>query len=241
MKNITTLDKSKQIDIIEVEQEYGIIEILNIADEREDKTIFYKIKKIIHYNLLYIILVIVFAISVTILARDIITKQKPDITILVLSSKNQIYDYTDKLQKVFEKSIDDVNGDGEKDVCIAVIPVNDETKEIAISAQTKLFTKISGGSNMIFISDGDCDKVINSAALFKNFESYYPKNLNIKSYKYNLKSTNLSQMLGWDNMPDDLYIAITPYDEGMAVTKEKAKKQYEIAKSEFNNFVVYIT
>ena len=241
MKGITTIDKIHGANSIDEQQEYSIIKIPEIDNQRNNKTLFDRVKNLFFYNWLYIVMIVVFVVLASILAKGVIAQQKPDITVVVLSSKNQIYDYKDKLQKVFEKSIDDVNGDGEKVVKISLIPVNDETKEIAMAAQTKLFTQLSGGNNMIIISDEDCDEVINSAVVFKNLEAFYPINANIDDYKFKLKSTNLSQMLGWDNMPDDLYIAITSYDEGMAVTKEKAKKQFEIAKREFNNFVIYIT
>lgn len=241
MNKITAIDKTRETEKVKEDEEYVLIQIPEINEKTDKRTFLGKLSNLIIYNWLYIVMFIAFVILATILAKDVIAQQKPDITIVVLSSKNDISDHVDKLQKIFEKSIDDVNGDGEKVVNISLIPVNDETKEIAMAAQTKLFTELSGGNNMIFISDEDCDKVINSAMIFKNLESFYPISNNIDDYKFKLKSTNLPQMLGWDNMPDDLYIAITSYDEGMAVTKEKSLKQYEIAKAEFNNFIVYIT
>lgn len=236
----TTLDKLQPANTTQ-EQEYVILEVKDIKSKKEIRTYKDKIKDFFVYNGVYIVLLVAFAIIVPIMARSVIAQKKPDITVIVLSSKNGITDYIDKLQNVFEKSIDDVNGDGQRVVNIVMLPVNHETKEIAMAAQTRLFTEISAGNNLIFISDEDADKVINTALLFKNLERFYPVNTNMTKYKFKLKETNLPEMLGWDNMSDDLYIAVSSYDEGMAVTKEKCQKQYEIAKAEFNKFIIYIT
>lgn len=222
-----------RIELMRLKQ--GIIEESEtIREEKEDKPKLSLWKKITNffYHSKWWLGITVFIVGIFVfLIVDFITKERPDMIVMVLTDDTYIQNHTNELEKYFEQFTDDENGDGEIHVDIYPIPVSDNINDMDYYTgnATKLSAEFQMGESVMVLTDAKANEFILAEETLKNLEEVYPEHKNIRGNGYYLRHTDFAVKINYPgNVDRDLSIGLrTPVKT--SDSKEEMQKTYDIA------------
>lgn len=133
---------------------------------------------------------------------DMLTAEKIDYTVLVVSSNPGFYSRTAEIEEFFEKYCDDKNGDGKVAVMIYNISTDTTDPNAASSAQAQLMSQLMTGDNVMLLSDETTDFEL------INFCGDYPGDPNITPLGLLLNCEYVREEIKWQAMPETTYLGI---------------------------------
>ncbi len=231
--------QQEKLELIKIKQ--GI----STADENQDDqmekkhyTIWEKINSFVYCNKIMVILGAIAIFIVGFLTIDFINKDRPDMTIMVLINDTEFDVKKEEINKIFEKYIDDINGNGEIHVTTYYMPVSQDIDPYTQSANsTKLYAFMEAGKDMLIMADKDVYEIIYPEHKLYDLESDYPDNPNIKKYGFYFSKTEFLDDIGYDgNASDEYYIGIRKVSEGTRY-EDQMQKNFDIAYDALKKFI----
>lgn len=178
-----------------------------------------------HNKFTLIVGVFVF-IAVGYMIYDVVSKTKPDMTVLVTLDNGMSY-RTDELEKFFEKYCEDYNGDGKVYVEIVSTPLNPDTADTDMTQAnaTRFFAHMQSGKNVLILSDVQTEG--NIVDLIDNLHDKYPEQEHYSEKGLMLDGDYIRKELNWAEMPDDMYLALRKPINTTYSSKDEMRKHYE--------------
>lgn len=203
--------EAERLELIRLKQ--GIIEESEtIHEEHEEKvkrTFFQKIGDFFYINKWWLGIALVFAVIVTVLAVNLLTKPRPDMIVLVIG-ENYAIGAESSLNEYVASFADDFNGNGETLVSVYYIPYTAiETKDYANGVDTNLTTELNSAHSVILIGNELATNVLFDDSLV-DLSEIYPDNKYVNKEKFMLNETDFAEKIGLQKsqISDDWFISI---------------------------------
>lgn len=231
--------QQEKLELIKIKQ--GII----AADESEDKqskekhySIWEKMNSFFYRNKIMVILGAIGVFLVGFLTVDFINKDRPDMTIMVLIDDQEFDLKKEQIGKVFEKYIDDINGNGEIHVTTYYMPLSENLDPYTQQANsTKYIAFMEGGTNMLVMADKEVYERLQPESQLYDLQKDYPDKENVKEYGFYFSKTNFLNDIGYNgDASDEYYIGIRKVSEG-ARNKGSMQKNFNIAYDALKKFI----
>lgn len=172
------------------------------------------------------------------LIYDYVTREDPDLRILVISANDEIYLHTPELTGWAAEHCPDYNGNEKQEVGLVYVPVSQGTLETgsadAASSNTQLMVQFETATCMLVIADDASEAYLTpegkGAEIFADLETLYPDCAAVDGYKLMLSGTQFAKRLGLEKpLNAGTYLAIRQPYENME-TKEKNQIAFDQAK-----------
>jgi hypothetical protein len=179
-----------------------------------------------------------------IITYDIVTTPKPDATVLMFTTDDEIGDYYYQyIAEYFEQFIEDNNGDGVSTVSVYYIPLNtDSSDKLYTSYMVKFSGEMQSANSMLVLADDSCDDQFKPKETLYDLTDDFGQYEDVDKYKYYLKNSSLQEYLeenGYTGtLPDSLYLGIRKVQQ-VFDSSEKMQKNFDIAFELFNNLIDY--
>ena len=222
--------QDKKIELVKLRQ--GVIDssdvIKEVHEEKPKLTLGQKISGAWYRSKWLIIFVIVIALAFAYIIYDMVTAEKPDFTVLVVSNDTALYYRTPEVEAFFESFCDDVNGDGEVNVLIYNISTGySADPTMASSHQAQLMTQLQDGENVLVVADAKTDFEL------IDFRGEYPEDKNITELGLLLNCQYVRDALKWEAMPDGVYLGVRNPTKLLSTSAEEMQKQVDLAMPAF--------
>ncbi|MBQ8297985.1 MAG: cell envelope integrity protein TolA [Ruminococcus sp.] len=199
------------------------------APEEIKLTLWQKIKNFFYHNKWWLWMGVFFVFVAGFLIHDLVTKDNPDINIMVLT-KNDYIGYSQKLEEYTESFSEDFNDDGETMATIMYIPYTENLQSnYAFGVDTNLSVQLQSADSMIFIGGDLITDIISPEETLVDLEELYPDNPNVDGYKFYLKNSAFAERLGISEelITDDLFLAIRKPIAVMNADAEEMQAAYD--------------
>ena len=172
------------------------------------------------------------------LIYDYVTREDPDLRILVISANDEIYLHTPELTGWAAQYCPDYNGNKKQEVGLVYVPVAAGEMETAstdqASSNTMLMVQFETASCMIVIADDDSEQYLTpdgkGEEIFTDLSELYPDCTLIDGYKLMLSDTNFAKLCGLTQpLNKGTYLALRKPYENME-SLEKNQTAYDHAK-----------
>lgn len=232
-KNHSRELNDRKIELMKLKQ--GIIESSDIVKE-EEKTAYKesfgeKISNIWFRNKWLIVFAVFVVFAFSYIIYDQVSKTKPDLTVLVLSSNYNLYYRTEELEDFLAQYCDDLNGDGEVYVQVYNISTDYSDTSMATSGQAQLMSQLQSGENIILISDAASDFTMH------DFREEYQGNDRFTELGLTLNCELVRSALKWEAMTDDVYIGMREPTELFSTSLEGMQANYDEAYGMYSRIV----
>ena len=222
--------QDKKIELVKLRQ--GVIDssdvIKEVHEEKPKLTLGQKISGAWYRSKWLIIFVIVITLAFAYIIYDMVTAEKPDFTVLVVSNDTALYYRTPEVEAFFESFCDDVNGDGEVNVLIYNISTGySADPTMASSHQAQLMTQLQDGENVLVVADAKTDFEL------IDFRGEYPEDKNITELGLLLNCQYVRDALKWEAMPDGVYLGVRNPTKLLSTSEEEMQKQVDLAMPAF--------
>lgn len=222
--------QDKKIELVKLRQ--GVIDssdvIKEVHEEKPKLTLGQKISGAWYRSKWLIIFVIVITLAFAYIIYDMVTAEKPDFTVLVVSNDTALYYRTPEVEAFFESFCDDVNGDGEVNVLIYNISTGySADPTMASSHQAQLMTQLQDGENVLVVADAKTDFEL------IDFREEYPEDKNITELGLLLNCQYVRDALKWEAMPDGVYLGVRNPTKLLSTSEEEMQKQVDLAMPAF--------
>lgn len=167
---------------------------------KKEYTLSQRISNFLYHNKWWLGLGIFAVAIVSFFAYDIMTKERPDMTILLLSTNYELSERTDDIKRYFEQYAEDFNRNGKTEVSVYYIPVGDTSKLSAEENQSnavRLIAEMQNTRSLIFIADKQCDDDIVPDKTLTDLKDYFPSDNNVKDYGFYLKDSKFAEEIGF--------------------------------------------
>ncbi len=231
--------QQEKLELIKMKQGISTENEITPDDEVKKKyTVFQKISSFVYRNKAMVILSAIALFIVGFLTIDLIKKDRPDMTIMVLINDQEFDVKKEEINKIFEQYIDDVNGNGEIHVTTYYMPVSQDIDPYTQGANsTKLFAFMQEGKDMLIMADKEVYERIHPELTLYDLERDYPDNSNIKKYGFYFSGTEFLGDIGYQGeASDEYYIGIRKVTQG-ARYKDKMQKNFDIAYNALKQFI----
>ncbi|MDO5149461.1 MAG: hypothetical protein Q4D76_08720 [Oscillospiraceae bacterium] len=201
-------------------------------------TLWQRISSFIYCNKAMVITGAFFVFLVSFLIYDLASKERPDITAMILTNDPKLEACCDRLEEIVEEYIDDINGNKEILASMYYMPLsNDLDPYTQQASSTKIFSLMQDGETMLVIGNEESADFLMPDQTLDSLEELYPGNEHVKGYGFYLKDTSFAEDIGYEGtIPDDVYIGIRKVQKG-ARYREKMQKNYDYAKDLLDNLV----
>jgi hypothetical protein len=235
-----------KIELIKLKQGtiYHSDTIHEIHEEDPVLTVPQKIYNFFYHNMWWLWIVAFVLLVAGIITYDIITTPKPDATVLMFTTDDEIGDYYYQyIAEYFEQFIEDNNGDGVSTVSVYYIPLNtDSSDKLYTSYMVKFSGEMQSANSMLVLADDSCDDQFKPKETLYNLTDDFGQYEDVDKYKYYLKNSSLQEYLeenGYTGtLPDSLYLGIRKVQQ-VFDSSEKMQKNFDIAFELFNNLIDY--
>jgi hypothetical protein len=235
-----------KIELIKLKQ--GTIDhsdtIHEIHEEAPVLTVPQKIYNFFYHNMWWLWIVAFVLLVAGIITYDIVTTPKPDATVLMFTTDDEIGDYYYQyVAEYFEQFIEDNNGDGVSTVSVYYIPLNtDSSDKLYTSYMVKFSGEMQSANSMLVLADDSCDDQFKPKETLYDLTDDFGQYEDVDKYKYYLKNSSLQEYLeenGYTGtLPDSLYLGIRKVQQ-VFDSSEKMQKNFDIAFELFNNLIDY--
>lgn len=188
-----------------------------------------KIKNFFYHSKWWLGLAVIFAAFAVFLIHDYVTKERPDVIVLVIT-KNDDIGYTDNLKNYVEGFIEDYNENDEILASVFYIPYsNNKNQDYANSVEGKMAIELESSDAMIILGGDLLYNVVEPEESLVNLEELYPDNPYVDGYKFMLKDTSFAEKLGIDSkcVTDDLFLCIRKPIASYYADQEEMQEAYD--------------
>lgn len=199
------------------------------------------------YHYKWQLIVGVFALFViTYLTVQCATREKPDLYVLAIQTKNSsgIYMKQLEIEEALERYCPDFDGNGYVHVGVNCINLSTEAgvNEFTDSQQLKFSSEILTGDSQFMVCDDGIIAVINDFAneevqFFRDFSDEYPDAVFNKGDGLQYNSTDLMEATRWASCPDSVGVYVRDIYANMTGNDDDAKEQRRRALEVFDNIV----
>ena len=225
--------QDRKIELMKLKQ--GVIEssdvVKEIHEEKPKLTIGQHIAGAWYRSKWLIIFVIVLAAAFAYITYDMVTAERPDYTVLVVSSDTGFYYRTVEIEEFFERFCDDRNGDGEVIVEVYNISTDYTDPNAVTASQAQLMSQLQSGENVIVMSDQKTDFEL------IDFRGDYPDDGQISELGLLINSAYAREALKWEAMPEGVYIGIRQPARLLSTTEEQMRENVERAMPVFERIM----
>jgi len=189
-------------------------------------------------NKAIIIVAAFFIFLAAFLIRDLISKDRPDVTLMILNNDFAFEQSYRNLASIIDEYITDVNENGETHSTMYYMPLSKELDPYTLQASsTKLFAIMQDGETMLVIGNSEVEEYLLPEQTLENLEELYPENEHIDGYGFYLADTKFAEEIGYEGkLPEDVYIGIRKVSKG-ARYREKMQKNYDHAKNALDKLI----
>jgi hypothetical protein len=220
--------KKEKIELLKRKQ--GVKDEVYIGDSvaiPQERTKWKKFTDYIYWNKWWLGLVTFAVLLAAFLVIQLITRERPDMIVLLITDDTQLQNNTTKIEEFFENYIDDFNGNGKTEVTVYNLPMNEQEviNDYTRGNATGLSTQLQMGEAVLIITDDDANEYIDSDNILVNLEDQFPDDENVKGTGFYLSDTDFLKDLGLDGTLDsDICISIREVKDSYSFKKKMQKK-----------------
>lgn len=214
--------------IIEESEEFN-----EVHEEKRELKGFEKISNIWYHDKMWICFAAFTILVVAILVYDVVTREKPDLTIMLIADNGLSgTEQNELLEEVFEQYTPDINGDGEVHVQIMDCALNDYKTDTTYTTNSqKFFANLQQGSIIMVITDSNTDPDY-QALMVDNLAEQFPDNPYIDEKGLSLNFAFLADEINYENMPNDIHLClrrpVATLDDNLEEMQENYDAAFEI-------------
>lgn len=218
--------QERKIELVKLKQ--GVIEssdvIKEVHEEPQKLSLGQKISGAWYRSKWLIIFVVFMVAAIGYITYDMLTAEKPDITVLAVSGDSALYYRTVELEEFLEGYCDDLNGDGEVNVMIYNISLDYQSDPtMATSSQAQLMSQLQSGENVLIISDRQTDFILT------DLRERYPGDERITELGLLLNCRLTRDALKWEAMPEELYLGVREPAKLLSSSEEAMREKVDEA------------
>ena len=218
--------QERKIELVKLKQ--GVIEssdvIKEVHEEPQKLSLGQKISGAWYRSKWLIIFVVFMVAAIGYITYDMLTAEKPDITVLAVSGDSALYYRTVELEEFLESYCDDLNGDGGVNVMIYNISLDYQSDPtMATSSQAQLMSQLQSGENVLIISDRQTDFILT------DLRERYPGDERITELGLLLNCRLTRDALKWEAMPEELYLGVREPAKLLSSSEEAMREKVDEA------------
>lgn len=236
--------RQEKIELMRMKQ--GVIDESEMIkpEEKEEKkyTLGQKIGNFFYQNKWWLGFAVFLVLIGSYFVYDTLTREKPDIIMLMLVSDSDMIARTSDMETLFEEYAEDTNGDGKVCVSIYNIPITenmDIDDDLQLSYRVKLMSELQLPNDLIIIADSGSDETIKPEKTLEDLSEHFSDNSLVKDYGFYLKDTDIAEKLELESIADDVYIGIRKVQQGTQNTSEMQEnfdKQFPVLEKIVSEF-----
>ena len=236
----------EKVDLIRLKQ--GVIEDSDkVFRERETEkqyTVLQKIGNWFYHAKWWLGIAAFCILVVSFLVYDYVTREDPDLRILLLTDDPEFYEETDKLTAWLQTMCPDYTADGEVLVQSVYIPVSKATMEnsgtYSASYNTQLLVQFQSSTCMLVMVDPDAEEYLQPEDMFVDLTELYPDCSNVSGRRLLLDNTDFAEQAGLTHpLHEGSYLALRIPAENMS-SAEEMQQAYDQAKTLLDEIVAAI-
>lgn len=233
----------EKVDLIRLKQ--GVIEDSDkVFRERETEkqyTVLQKIGNWFYHAKWWLGIAAFCILVVSFLVYDYVTREDPDLRILLLTDDPEFYEETDKLTAWLQTMCPDYTADGEVLVQSVYIPVSKATMEnsgtYSASYNTQLLVQFQSSTCMLVMVDPDAEEYLQPEDMFVDLTELYPDCSNVSGRRLLLDNTDFAEQAGLTHpLHEGSYLALRIPAENMS-SAEEMQQAYDQAKTLLDEIV----
>ncbi|HBI84699.1 MAG TPA: hypothetical protein DDX71_00205 [Ruminococcus sp.] len=175
------------------------------------------------------------------LIYDYVTREDPDLRMMLLSEHPTMYAESDQLCTWLEQYAEDWNGDGKISVGTVYIPVSKDTMEMSgnysAAYNSQLLVQFQSATCMLVLADDASIAYLQPEDMFVNLEQLYPDCPYVNGWRLNLTDTKFASLWGLtEPLKDGSCLALRIPQEAMN-SQEEADEAYACAKALLDRIV----
>lgn len=217
--------QDRKIELMKLKQ--GVIEssdvIKEVHEEAPKLTVGQKISGAWYRSKWLIIFAVFLIVAGGYILYDTLTMERPDLTVLVVSSDYGFYYRSVELEEFFEQYCDDLNGDGKVHVQIYNISTDYTDPTAASSSQAQLMSQLQDGSNILLVSDQKTDFILT------DLREKYPGDELITEDGLLINCALTREALKWEAMPENVYLGVRSAEKLLSSAQEEMQKNVDEA------------
>ena len=192
-----------------------------------------------HYKIPVIFAVFLIAV-VGFIVYDEVTRVRPDMTIMMIANNGLAY-REQEMEEFFEKYVDDLNGDGKINVLVMEVPLDSASNtQMQLGNQNKVVAQMQTGENIMVITDSNTDTMFLNM-MKRDLDKDFPGNEYIDIDGLSLNFKFLAEEFKFENMPNDVHLAMRIPIKTLSDSKEKMQENYDEAFVVFKRIVEDLT
>ncbi|MBR3045342.1 MAG: hypothetical protein IKI45_12780 [Oscillospiraceae bacterium] len=236
----------EKVDLIRLKQ--GVIEDSDkVFRERETEkqyTVLQKIGNWFYHAKWWLGIAAFCILVVSFLVYDYVTREDPDLRILLLTDDPEFYEETDKLTNWLQTMCPDYTADGEVLVQSVYIPVSKATMEnsgtYSASYNTQLLVQFQSSTCMLVMVDPEAEEYLQPEDMFVDLTELYPDCSNVSGRRLLLDNTDFAEQAGLTHpLHEGSYLALRIPAENMS-SAEEMQQAYDQAKTLLDEIVAAI-
>lgn len=234
--------REDKVDLIRLKQ--GVIgdsDKVFRAEEEKTYTLLQRIGNWFYHSMWWLGIAAFIALVAAFLIYDYVTREDPDLRILLLTEHPTLYAQSDDMCSWLAESCEDYNGDGKTQVQAIYIPLSqrsmETTSNYAASYNSQLLIQFQTATCMLVLSDADAEQYLEPAEMFTDLSALYPDCPYAEGYKLLLDDTDFGAKFGLEEpLKEGSYLALRIAAENMNSLEEN-QTAYDHAKALLDQIV----
>lgn len=233
----------EKVDLMRLKQ--GVIEesdkISSEAEPEKQYTLFQKIGNWFYHSKWWLGIAAFCTIVAAFLIYDYVTREDPDLRIMLLTDHAEFYAESEKLDTWLETLCEDYTEDGEVLVQSIYIPVSKANMEMSgtysATYNTQLLVQFQSCTCMLVLADPEAETYLTPEDMFVKLDELYPDCSNIDGHRLMLDNTDIAEQIGLTvDLHPGSYLALRIPQENMS-SMEDTQKAYDEAKALLDTIV----
>lgn len=235
--------RQEKLELLKLKQ--GVISEEDIPTEVKAErhyTVWERVSNFFYHNKAYIIIGTAIFLILAFLVYDLVTRVKPDVTVMIIAKDDSFQFYTENIELLLERYCEDYNGDGKVDVRVfyapAVMSESQNDLYTRQSDQTKLVAEFQSGDTVIIIADMEaCEEIGAVDGVFSDLSKVFPDDENVTELGYMLSGTNFAEDMEYSALSGELFAAFREPHGGIGINEEKFRENYDHAVELWTNYI----
>ncbi|MDE7302994.1 MAG: hypothetical protein K2N60_06715 [Oscillospiraceae bacterium] len=235
--------RQEKLELLKLKQ--GVISEEDIPTEVKTErhyTVWERVSNFFYHNKAYIIIGTAIFLIMAFLVYDLVTRVKPDVTVMIIAKDDSFQFYTENIELLLERYCEDYNGDGKVDVRVFYAPaVMGESQNDLYTRQadqTKLVAEFQSGDTVIIIADMEaCEEIGAVDGVFSDLSKDFPDDENVTELGYMLSGTSFAEDMEYPALSDELFAAFREPHGGIGMNEEKFRTNYDHAVELWKNYI----
>ena len=233
----------EKVDLIRLKQ--GVIEdsdkVFREEEAEKKYTIWQKIGNWFYHSKWWLGITAFCVLVLAFLVYDYVTRENPDLRVLLLTDNPELYEECDKLTEWLETMCPDYTNDSEVLVEAVYIPVSKVTMEMSgnysASYNTQLLVQFQSSTCMLVLVDPDAEEYLQPEDMFIELDALYPDCSYVSGRRMLLDDTDFAAQAGLTHpLHEGSYLALRIPQENMSSLEEN-QEAYDQAKTLLDTIV----